>query len=63
MFVFMEASTKGEKGTGTGLLIALQIVGIYGGRMYWEPRPGGGTTMVVALPVSEEETGGEAAPV
>ena len=44
---------RGEKGTGTGLLIALQIVGIYSGRMYWERRPEGGTTMVITLPVSK----------
>ena len=37
-------------GTGLGLSIARGIVEAHGGRIWAENRPGGGTTMVIALP-------------
>lgn len=44
-------STKGE-GTGLGLAITRRIVEAHGGTITCEPRPGGGTTFAIALPIA-----------
>jgi signal transduction histidine kinase len=40
------------QGTGLGLAISRQIVEHFGGRIWFEPAPGGGARFVFALPVS-----------
>ncbi|MEA2603967.1 MAG: hypothetical protein QOF89_4959 [Acidobacteriota bacterium] len=44
---------KGSKGLGVGLVIAQALAQIYGGRIYWEGREHGGTTMVLSLPMEK----------
>jgi two-component system NtrC family sensor kinase len=44
-------STKGE-GTGLGLAITRHIVEAHGGTVTCEPRPGGGTSFRIALPIA-----------
>ncbi len=47
---------KSETGYGVGLLIAQSILQIYNGRIAWEDRDGGGTTMKVSLPLEQAQT-------
>jgi signal transduction histidine kinase len=42
---------RGTKGLGMGLLVAHAIVQIYGGSMYVDDMSGGGTTLVISLPL------------
>ncbi|MCI5850272.1 MAG: HAMP domain-containing histidine kinase, partial [Sutterellaceae bacterium] len=46
-------TTKGQKGLGLGLPIALEIVERHGGRTSFEARPGGGLRADVFLPSSK----------
>ncbi|WP_372893982.1 PhnD/SsuA/transferrin family substrate-binding protein [Rhodosalinus sp.] len=48
-------TTKGEKGLGLGLSTALAIVEDHGGRLWLEPRAGGGTLAVMDLPMEPPE--------
>ncbi|MGH2733506.1 MAG: ATP-binding protein [Actinomycetota bacterium] len=41
-------------GSGLGLAIARAIVVAHGGRIWIEPTPGGGTTLALSLPVTQE---------
>ena len=47
-------------GTGLGLAIAKAIVEAHGGSVRADGRPGGGTTMIVELPLGDTEASGEA---
>jgi two-component system sensor histidine kinase KdpD len=46
-----QAKASGRPGTGLGLAICLSIVSAHGGRIWADARPGGGTRMVVVLPL------------
>ncbi|WP_273521515.1 PhnD/SsuA/transferrin family substrate-binding protein [Rhodosalinus sediminis] len=48
-------TTKGEKGLGLGLSTALAIAEDHGGRLWLEPRAGGGTVAVMELPMDAAE--------
>jgi len=43
-------SSKGDKGTGLGLMVTQKIVREHGGRITFRSRPGQGTTFVVMFP-------------
>ena len=45
-------NTGGTKGTGMGLAIAKRSVEVSGGKIWFEPRTGGGTIFYVELPIS-----------
>jgi PAS domain S-box-containing protein len=50
-------TTKGVgEGTGLGLSVSYGIVASHGGRLWYEPRPGGGSTFVVELPAAAAST-------
>jgi two-component system sensor kinase FixL len=40
---------------GVGLSISKTIVEAHGGRIWFQPTPGGGATFVIALPVAPSE--------
>jgi signal transduction histidine kinase len=44
------STTRRHEGLGIGLYLAQRIVRAHGGRIAVEPRPGGGSTFVVAFP-------------
>ncbi len=48
-------STKGE-GTGLGLAITRQIIEAHAGAVHVEPRPGGGTSFRILLPIAPSRT-------
>lgn len=48
--LFREPIRQGSKGLGTGLLIAQEIIRIYGGHISWEDRTPQGTTLVLSFP-------------
>ena len=48
---FYTTKAPGE-GTGLGLSVSFGIVAAHGGSLRFEPRPGGGATFIVELPVS-----------
>ena len=41
------------RGTGIGLAVCDEIVGLHGGSLVLENAPGGGTQVIVRLPVSQ----------
>jgi signal transduction histidine kinase len=47
------ARTRATGGSGLGLAIARHIVEAHGGRIWAEPTPGGGLTVVFTLPTAE----------
>jgi len=50
-------TTKGEKGSGLGLSIALGIVNKHGGKLTFESEPGKGTTFYLTFPVASQARG------
>jgi signal transduction histidine kinase len=42
-----------DTGLGLGLYICRRIVEAHGGRIWYEPTPGGGSTFVVSLPLDD----------
>jgi signal transduction histidine kinase len=46
-------STKGDKGTGLGLLVARKVVEEHNGEITFTSEPGQGTTFRVSLPISQ----------
>jgi signal transduction histidine kinase len=48
--------SNGSPSTGLGLQIARQVVEMHSGRLWFEPRDGGGTTFVFTLPVKVRPT-------
>ena len=60
-----QSSTRRQGGTGLGLYLCRQLVGLLGGRLVLEEAPGGGCRFTVSVPgtdaVSEPLTGGAAA--
>jgi len=46
----------GSHGVGLGLAISKGLVEAHGGRIWAEPRPGGGTIVAIALPAGEPKT-------
>jgi two-component system OmpR family sensor kinase len=48
--------TRETGGSGLGLAIVAAIVGSHGGSVRVEPTDGGGATLVVALPVRDEDS-------
>lgn len=53
-FVQSSANAGSAGGTGLGLAISREIVASHGGRIWAEHRPGGGTRIVIELPVPAE---------
>jgi CheY-like chemotaxis protein len=51
---FYTTKAPGE-GTGLGLSVSFGIVAAHNGTLRFEPRPGGGATMIVELPVTSRE--------
>jgi signal transduction histidine kinase len=49
-------STKGDKGTGLGLLVARKVVQEHHGEISFTSEPNEGTTFRVALPIHQPET-------
>jgi len=49
-------STKGQQGTGLGLLVTRKLIQEHGGRIEVQSRLGEGTTVVVRLPYREDGT-------
>ncbi len=47
-------STKGNRGTGLGLLVTSKIIAEHGGEIYFESAEGVGTTFTVRLPYGQE---------
>jgi two-component system sensor histidine kinase BaeS len=53
------ARTPGNGGAGLGLTIAQGLVQAHGGRIWAEPRKGGGTRVCFTLPAAERESTGD----
>jgi signal transduction histidine kinase len=45
-------TSRSVKGTGLGLAVSRSIVEAHGGRLWYEPNPGGGALFRFTLPVS-----------
>jgi PAS domain S-box-containing protein len=48
-------TTKGDQGSGLGLSMVFGIINRYGGRIDIESEPGAGTSVIMTLPIAEEE--------
>jgi two-component system sensor kinase FixL len=53
--LFQPFATTKDQGMGVGLSISKTIVEAHGGRIWFQPTPGGGATFVIALPVAPSE--------
>jgi len=49
-------STKGNRGTGLGLLVTSKIVAEHGGEIYFESAEGVGTTFTIRLPYGHKSS-------
>ena len=56
---FSRGRDTGVTGTGLGLYICRMIVDAHGGRIWAEPRPGGGAIMAFTLPLASEPASDE----
>jgi two-component system sensor histidine kinase BaeS len=52
-----DARTPGDGGAGLGLTVAQGLVEAHGGRIWVEPRSGGGTRVAFTLPAAQESSG------
>jgi two-component system, OmpR family, sensor histidine kinase SaeS len=52
-----DARTPGDGGAGLGLTVAQGLVEAHGGRIWVEPRSGGGTRVAFTLPAARESSG------
>ncbi|MEW5935354.1 MAG: ATP-binding protein, partial [Bacillota bacterium] len=50
---YRSPSSQHVGGTGLGLSICKGIVEAHGGKIWWEPRPGGGSIFTFSLPLVE----------
>ena len=48
-------TTKGEKGTGLGLTVVHKVIAQHHGSINFDSSPGAGTTVMVSLPVTQDE--------
>ena len=49
-------TTKGANGTGLGLYLANSVItGIYKGKIWFDVKPGVGTTFIIEIPMNEED--------
>jgi len=55
--LFQPYFTTKKHGTGLGLFVTRRLVTDHGGSVWFEPRPGGGTTFRVRLPVGARPAG------
>jgi two-component system sensor kinase FixL len=53
--LFQPFATTKARGMGLGLTISRSIVEAHGGRLWYEPRPGGGSVFRLTLPVVEPD--------
>jgi two-component system sensor kinase FixL len=55
--LFQPFVTTKQKGMGLGLSISRTIIEAHGGKIWVEPRPGGGTIFRFTLQIANEEAG------
>jgi two-component system sensor kinase FixL len=53
--LFQPFVTNKARGMGLGLTISRSIVEAHGGRLWYEPRPGGGSLFRMTLPVASDD--------
>lgn len=51
-----QVGTSGEVGTGLGLNITKELIGLQSGELAFESETGQGTTVIVTLPLYKEES-------